>query len=592
MVTEQFAALDSPEIAIQAETRLARRASIARRPFLSWFPGFRELSRLYRQCQEAIARSASFEARALETLELRFDVETAACSIPETGPLIVAANHPTGIADGLVLIEAVRRARADVRMVTNHLLACIPEVREACFFIDPFGGKTSIRRNVAGLRATHSWLRRGGSIVLFPAGEVAWRGWFDTIRSGSTPTDSEWYSTLGRLALATGAQVIPAFLVGRNSTPFYAAGAVHPRLRTLLLGRELLRQRGRTLSIRFGTVVPFEQIRALSSADEVTRHMRRKADSLGAVSKTPQAIPAGIESLSREIAALPAHAKLLTSASYDVFCTESGLIPNVLDEIGRLREITFRAVGEGTGQARDIDRFDFSYQHLFVWERSRREVVGAYRIGATDRILPAAGVEGLYTSTLFKYDERLLHRFGPALELGRSFVRPEYQRSHSALLLLWKGIGELVARSPQYRVLFGAVSISNRYHDTSQTLIRTFLSQHRNSDLTRFVQGVNPPPPIASTLPVSSDLEALGSLINRVEGDRGVPVLLRQYLRLNATSLGFNVDRSFADALDALMMVDLAALPAAALKKYLGAENAAAFLAYHASGRATPQRAA
>lgn len=563
--------------------------------FQPWFPGFPALWRLYKQCQKSSAQFAPFEARALETLAITFDVEDNAGSIPETGPLIVAANHPTGIADGLVLVEAIRRRRSDVRVVTNHLLACIPEVRNTCFFIDPFGGNASVRRNLAGLRAAYNWLRLGGSIVLFPAGEVAWRGWFGAIRRGLTPTDSEWYPTLGRLALATGAQVVPAYLRARNSPAFYAAGTLHPTLRTLLLGRELLRQRGRTLSIRFDTPVPSDRIRAFSSADEVTRYVRRQVDALGGTfAKTPQPITAAgsIESLSREIASLPAQAKLLTSGSYDVFCTDSELIPNVLDEIGRLREITFRGVGEGTGRARDLDRFDVSYQHLFVWDRIRSEVVGAYRIAATDRIVPAAGINGLYTSTLFKYDERLLHRIGPALELGRSFVRPEYQRSHSALLLLWRGIALLVARCPQYRVLFGAVSISNRYRDTSQALIRQFLSQYHRSDLAAFVHGVNPPRPIASTLPVSSDLETLDSFIRRVEGEHGIPVLLRHYLRLNAASLGFNVDRSFGDALDALMIVDLATVPTVVLRKYLGTENAKTLLEYHARGRNTPQRAA
>jgi GNAT acetyltransferase-like protein len=204
------------------------------------------------------------------------------------------------------------------------------------------------------------------------------------------------------------------------------------------------------------------------------------------------------------------------------------------------------------------------------------------------------GVAGLYTSTLFEYEERWFDQIGPALELGRSFVRPEYQRSHSPLLLLWKGIGEMVRRSPRYRVLFGAVSISNRYRDTSRALMRTFLSQHRISDFARLVHGMNPPPVVGSTgdLSVGPDVDDLDSLIRGIEGNHGIPVLLRQYLRLNATLLGFNIDRAFGDALDALMMVDLATLPAGVLGKYFGRNNAQTFLDYHARTRPTPQRAA
>jgi putative hemolysin len=364
-----------------------------------------------------------------------------------------------------------------------------------------------------------------------------------------------------------------------------------------LLARELLRHRGTTFSIRFGTALPADRI-AASSGSDVTRLARHEADALaaaptGKVFPIPAARPAHL--LCREVASLPAGARLLTSGSYDVFCADSALIPNVLDEIGRLREVTFRAAGEGTGRGRDIDRFDFSYQHLFVWDRTRSEIVGAYRIGATDRILPASGVEGLYTSTLFKYDGRLLGQITPALELGRSFVRQEYQRSHSALLLLWKGIGELVARSPRYRILFGAVSISNNYQSTSKALIRSFLSQYHASDLTALVHGVNPPLPIVplqQDLPVVAHVDNLEQAIRTIETDRGIPVLLRHYLRLNATLLGFNVDRLFGDALDALMMVDLASLPAVVLRKYLARDNAQAFLDYHGGRHTTPQRAA
>lgn len=561
---------------------------------LSWLPRYGELLRLYQCCRRCFAPTCSFEARALEALGITFLMESDAAGIPGAGPLIAAANHPTGIADGLVVIEAIRRTRRDVRIVANHLLACIPEMRDVCFFVDPFGGNASTRRNMAGLRAAHRWLRGGGALVLFPAGEVAWRDWPDS----NTPADSPWSATLGRLALATGAQVIPAFVTGRNSKFFYAAGRIHPRLRTLLLGRELLRHRGTTFSIRFGAALPHDRIAASSTSTDVTRLVREAVDALAAapVKKVVPIPPARRADLLRhEVASLPSEAGLLTSGAYDVFCADSTLIPNVLDEIGRLREMTFRAAGEGTGRARDIDPFDFSYQHLFVWERTRCEVVGAYRIGATDRIVRASGVEGLYTSTLFKYDRRLLEQITPALELGRSFVRPEYQRTHSALLLLWKGIGELVARSPQYRHLFGAVSISNTYRATSHALIRSFLSQHHASDLTGLVHGVNPPLPMVTRqqdLRVIAQIDDLEHAIRSIEKDRGIPVLLRQYLRLNATLLGFNVDRSFADALDALMMVDLTSLPATVLHKYLGPDNAKAFLNFHAGRRTTPQRAA
>src|SRR5262249_54515693 len=219
----------------------------------------------------------------------------------------------------------------------------------------------------------------------------------------------------------------------------------------------------------------------------------------------------------------------------------------------QLREITYRAIGEGTGRALDLDRFDRRYRHLFLWDREKRRVAGAYRLAQTDEIIAADGVEGLYTRTLVLYDSPLFARIrAPALELGRSFVAGAYQKHYSALLLLWKGIGEFVARHPHYRFLIGPVSISARYSDSSHRLLMEFLRQnHFAADLAALVDGVNPKrqiaPPDASTL-VPQTIDEVNRLVATAEGDgHGVPVLLRQYLRLNAQLLGFNVDPAFRD---------------------------------------------
>ena len=269
-----------------------------------------------------------------------------------------------------------------------------------------------------------------------------------------------------------------------------------------------------------------------------------------------------------------------------MFLAEAGRIPTALREIGRLRELTYRAIGEGTGRQLDLDSFDERYLHLFSWDRKRKQIVGAYRIGRTDRIMAAEGVHGLYTRTLFRYDERLIARLSPALELGRSFVRTEYQKNYNALLLLWKGIGRFIASHPQYRVLFGPVSISCRYSDSSHRLLMAFLHQnHLDSDLADLVEAINPrvvnPAP---ALAIPRSVEEADRLVTEAERDgKGVPILLRQYLKLNAKLLGFNVDPQFRDALDALMMVDLTTVDAAILNRYLGRQATAEFLARHRS---------
>jgi putative hemolysin len=265
-------------------------------------------------------------------------------------------------------------------------------------------------------------------------------------------------------------------------------------------------------------------------------------------------------------------------------------MPSALREIGRLREATYRLVGEGTGRDLDLDTFDDRYVHLFSWDRDRRRIVGAYRIGQTDRILASHGVAGLYTRSLFRYDERLMVHLSPALELGRSFVRAEYQKNYNALLLLWKGIGQFVVRHPQYRFLFGPVSISARYCDSSHRLLMAFLQQnHRDRDLAELVEAVNPrafKPATALSSAVPRSIDEANQLVMQAEADgKGVPVLLRHYLKLNARLLGFNVDPQFGDALDALMMVDLTAVDPAILNRYLGRREADTYLARHRGGQ-------
>ena len=431
-----------------------RAAIAAARPLLSWLLGLRTYRALYERTQSN--RDAPFECRALKALEVEPRIsDTELDVIPVRGPLLVASNHPHGALDGLLLASIVGRKRSDVRVLTNHLLSRIPDLSELCFFVDPFGGPTASVRSQVGLRAAHLWLKNGGALVVFPSGEVAHRRG----ASGSR-IDSPWRSTIGRLVLTTGAQVLPAFIDGANTRWFYAAGRVHPALRTALLARELLNKRGKAVTVRLGVpVTARDLVGTAGDTAKATASIRRAVEELGtavplAVHTTaePHAMSAlnGASTISAEIEQLPDESCLVESGAFQVFLAEAGRIPTTLREIGRLREVTYRAIGEGTGRLLDLDPFDERYLHLFSWDRKRKQIVGAYRIGRTDRIMAAEGVHGLYTRTLFRYDERLIGRLSPALELGRSFVRTEYQKNYNALLLLWKGIGRFVATHPQY----------------------------------------------------------------------------------------------------------------------------------------------
>jgi len=513
-------------------------------------------------------------------------------NIPRSGPVVVVANHPFGAIEGMVLAKIFQELRGDMRVLANNLLARIPECRDFMFFVNPFGGTAAARQNIAALKQSIHWLQQGGMLVTFPAGEVA-RLDLRARRVEEAP----WNVNIARIVRRTQATVVPVFIAGENGPLFHAAGLLHPGLRTALLPQEFLNKRNTTIRVRLGKPLAFDKLARFADDTQLIQYLRVKTEALAhrpesfqalekpafhfskpwKKSAAPVAPAAAPAALRRDIAALPSDALILAQDKLQVFCARAEALPAVLPEIGRLRELTFRAVGEGTGRARDLDRFDVFYQHLFIWNAEAGELVGAYRLGATDEIVPRYGARGLYTNTLFKFQPQLLQRLTPALELGRSFVRPEYQRDYLPLLLLWKGICHYVAQHPQYRFLFGPVSISNDYRPVSRHL----LSQHfprapHTPELARWVAPRHPLRPgfraAGPRLPaeLEGDLQTLAELIEDIENGRGLPVLLRQYLKLGGEVLAFNVDPAFNNALDALIVVDLVRADAKAIGRYMG----------------------
>ncbi len=527
---------------------------------------------------------------ALERGRVTLDIREAdRARIPATGPCVVVANHPFGMIEGIALAALLAPIRTDFRFLGNFLLDRIPEMRPFNIAVDPFGGAGSKGRNVPGMRAAHRWLEQGGMLVLFPAGEVA-----HLHHGGREVVESAWPAHLARLVRRSGAPVVPVHFAGRNSAWFQALGLVHPMLRTLRLPHELLNKFGRTLPIAVGDPIAAAELCAEPDDAKVMAGLRARTLALGteraaarrADASTPRTMvevaPAGsVDDLVAEIAALPAECRLFEAKEYVVYAAEAARLPHVLHEIGRQRELAFRAVGEGTGKALDLDRFDPDYHHLFVWNAEARELVGSYRIGVVDDIVRQRGLDGLYTTTLFHYDRALLDSLGPTLELGRSFVRAEYQRSFGALHLLWCGIGRFVAQRPRHRHLMGAVSISDAYSTMSQQLMTAFLeSNHMCRERRDKVRPRNPVAfdepcdEVAAELPHVTDLEALSERVQRFEnGQRDVPVLLRRYLGLGGRILGVNRDPDFANVVDGLVVIDLLGAPRRLVERYLGPDG-------------------
>lgn len=560
--------------------------------------GLTHLSRRYSNRPPGIEGEA-FLAWTLRELGIEVKVSEADLArIPKSGPAIVVANHPFGAIEGIAIAQALAPVRADLKILANFLLGRIPEIRRFFVFVDPFARDGSTAANARSLREALHHLRGGGLLVVFPAGEVA--SFRPRTLSVADPT---WSPAVAGLARCAGAAVVPIFIPGRNRALFHAAGLIHPALRTAMLPRAFLARAGKALELRVGTPVTAARLAELEGDDAAIAYLRDRTEILaerGAsviqprrtpVEARPVVPPVAPAKLAAEIEALPADALLTASDELQVFVARAEAIPGIVREIGRLREVTFRDVGEGTGREIDLDVFDGAYLHLFLWDRARQQIAGAYRLGPTDEILPEAGVAGLYTASLFKYDPRLFAAMGPALEMGRSWIRTEHQKSYAGLMLLWKGIGEYVGRNPRYATLFGPVSISAEYRALSQRMIVAFLE--RNRKLTAWADWVRPTHPFrekrrpgAPRGPAHlSDLEEVSRFISEIEADqKGVPVLLKQYLRLDGRLLGYNVDPEFANVLDVLIAVDLRVSPRKALQRYMGAANVERFLAFHEKG--------
>lgn len=551
------------------------------RPVIEWLLATRELTGVFRHA--STGTTAGVFDGMLEALDIQYLTGDADLKrIPATGPAVLVANHPFGLLEGIVLGSLLARVRPDYRFLANSLLGALPEIERYVLPVDPYGDPRSIPQNGRSLRNAMRWLAKGGLLVVFPAGEVS-------SLQGLPPKikDKDWNQRVLEVARRAGAAVIPAYFKGRNSFVFQCAGFTHPAVRTALLARELVNKRGKKVEIAIGTPVRPEKLLELSSEGEMTAYLRQRTYSLAhrpssqnknriqlpfRLARHTAAIAPPVDTalLAKEIASLD---PLYSRGEYRVYGAEARRIPNVLREIGRLREVTFRAVGEGTGRSIDIDRFDQHYLHLFLWNEAKQEIAGAYRVGDVDEILRRFGPAGLYSHTLFQFESGFLDKMRGSVELGRSFVREEYQRMPHSLSYLWKGIGAVIRQAGK-RFLFGPVSISENYGAAArELLVAWFESQHRDS-------AVKPRRPFRRRRALDElartvkSVRELSDLVSDLQSDgKPMPVLLRHYLNLGGRVLAFNVDPDFSNALDGLIVVDLEEAPPAMLERYIGSRR-------------------
>ncbi len=551
--------------------------------------------------------SSNFPEVALEMLNIKYSISAEELSkIPKTGPVVIVANHPFGGIEGIILINILKRVRPDFKVLANFILGRVEELKDNFILVDPFGSKSSTRKNTQPLRDSIDYLKSGGLLATFPSGAVS-----HLQLKLRQVADPDWNTNIARITRKAGATVVPLFFEGHNGPLFQTAGLIHPLLRTLMIPRELYNKRGKEITVRVGSEISTAKLKQFKNDTEVLNYLRLRTYLLGSqqhhlkldkkkkLSKSSSGtnrilepiVPEVDSSLtSREVSSLPLEQILVESGDFSVIYADADQIPFCLREIGRLREITFRKVSEGSGKSIDLDGFDNYYKHLFIWDKSQDKIVGAYRLGSVGDILEKYGISGLYTSTLFAYKKSLLEQLCPALEMGRSFIREEYQKNYLSLQLLWRGIGSYVGKFPDYKILFGTVSISSEYNSVSQMLITSFLKD--NSFIPEFanlIKARNPhkPHPLKGvnskeTSVLVKDLKDVNELIAEIEAkNHSIPVLLRQYLKLGGKLLGFNIDNSFGDVLDGLIYVDLRETDIKMLEKYFGKEEALQFLKYH-----------
>ncbi|AVJ31914.1 Phosphate acyltransferase family protein [Stenotrophomonas sp. RIT309] len=517
--------------------------------------------------RNANVRGFDFVAAGLEFIEGRYHVDPAALArIPATGRLLIVANHPSGALDALALLDAVGRIRRDVRIVANDLLGAIGPLQDLLLPVRILGGK--VQRS--SLQAVEQALAAEQCVIVFPAGEVS-RLSLLGIRDG------RWQRGFVRFARAAAAPVLPVRVEARNSALFYGASTLFKPAGTALLAREMFARRGRPLRLRIGEPMQLGQ----GDPGAQLLAVRRAVYALGRSTAIAEGCPAGPEPLAApvppaQVAAAIAAATVLgqTADGKQILLASCTADSPLLHELGRLRELTFRQVGEGTGRSRDLDDFDLHYQHIVIWDGTAQRIAGAYRIMRGAQALARRGLAGLYSASLFRYSDDAIPRIAEGLELGRSFVVPDYWGSRS-LDYLWQGIGAYLQCQPGIRYLFGAVSISAALpRDAREQLVAYYQRYYGAAD--GRVQSNRPfqyfaAPPCFGEMDAAAAFDVLKA--NLAALGTGVPTLYRQYTDLcepgGARFLAFGVDPDFSDSIDGLIEVDLHAIRPHKRKRYL-----------------------
>ncbi len=518
-----------------------------------------------------------FVEEVLEYLNISYKVNDKQLeNIPVIGKAIVVANHPLGAADALTLVKMLANVRQDknVKIVANKMLSHIPQLAELLIPVDNIHG----RLTKESLQAIDQALENEELLIFFPAGEVS-RASLNGIK------DKHWKSGFVKLAQRTSTPILPIHINARNSSLFYSLSMIYKPLSALLLGHELFAYRSsKPLEFSIGNIIPpssfsNQNLKPKQYARLFRKHLYRIAKGRNTLLATEQSISRPVERQTLRAEIKEGEFLGSTTDGKQIFLIDPEISSNVLKEIGRLREYTFRKVGEGTGTRRDLDKYDEYYLHLVLWDEDELEISGAYRIGECAWILSWLGKEGLYMNELCSMDKSLDNKLENAIELGRSFVQPKYWGSR-ALDYLWQGIGAYLSHNPHIKYMYGPVSISNSYpkvakdvlvyfystyfkaeHKSFKALHPYILSRNTKSELDKLFEGQEYP-------------EAIRTLKSYLKGfEVAIPTLYKQYADLceegGVHFYDFGVDPDFNNAIDGYLMVELDKLKAEKRRRYI-----------------------
>ncbi len=516
----------------------------------------------------------------IEQLRIKCEIiEDELNNIPSEGPFITVSNHPFGGIDGMLLIKLISARRPDYKVVPNFLLKRIEPLNKHIFNENPFEDRPADSSGKPSTKEIVDHLQNGGPVGLFPAGEVSG---YD--QATNKITDRRWQYQVLRMIRSSKVPVIPIYFHGSNSKFFNFLGRIHPRLQTVKLPTEVFSKKKRIIRVRIGSSIPVNEQDEFKDISRFGRFIRTKTYALGTALEVKKFFKSGkkrlrkekkiidpvpLEKIEAEVNRILPEYSLFRNKNYNLFCVPSFEIPNIMNEIGRLREITFRLVGEGTNRPIDIDEFDLYYYQLFIWDEDDKKIVGAYRVGKGSDIMQEYGIRGFYIQSLFRIHRRFFPILSKSLELGRSFIVPEYQKKPLPLFLLWKGILYFLLKNPEYRYLVGPVSISNRFSTFSKGLIIKFIKEHYyNKTFAKYIKPRKrfrvPAHQIDTEIIFenSNDLNKLDKFIKDIEtGHIAMPVLLKKYLKQNGKVVEFNIDPKFNNAIDGLLILDMNDVP-------------------------------